>query len=250
MRKYIFGFSLMVFSISGFSIEMAKPEILTKIEVSSTDVNRIKCGDGNITGVHYSQDKNVVVDIKDENAFIKFQSLKRGDNYTYSERATEFFVTCGGDVYELILIPKISNTKTIYLSNPIKNRIESNLAEYNQLPLEEQIVNFSLALLTNDEKVLQQFNVKELKLSDQSWFDFDKTTNIGKKRSFSVDGLGLKISEYIVLSDINRRFNSKEFLDSRLSENILGVTLDPEIAHKGNPIKLIVVEKDVLNVIE
>lgn len=250
MFKFVWCLALSVVSVSAFSIEMAKPEVSTKIEVSSTDVNRIKCGDGNITGIHYSQDKNVIVDIKEENAFIKFMALKQGEQYTYSERATEFFVTCGGEVYELIFIPKISNPKTVYLSNPIKNRIQSNIDEYNQLPLEEQVVNFSLALLTNDDKVLQKFDVKENKLSEQNWFEFDKTTNIGKKRSFSVDGLGLKVSEYIVISDVNRRFNPKEFLDSRISENVLGLTLDPEIAYKGDPIKLIVVEKDVLNVIK
>lgn len=250
MYKRIFLLGLSIASIPAYSIETAKPEVSTKIEVSSTDVNRIKCGDGNITGIHYSQDKNVIVDIKEENAFIKFMALKQGEDYTYSERATEFFVTCGGEVYELIFIPKISNPKTVYLSNPIKNRIRSNIVEYNQLPLEEQVVNFSLALLTDDDKVLQQFEVKQNKLSEQNWFDFDKTTRLGQKRSFSIDGMGLKVSEYIIISDINRRFNPKEFLDSRISENILGVTLDPEIAYKGNPIKLIVVEKGIVNVID
>lgn len=227
--------------------ESIRPESLARISVSSTDVNRIKCGDGVITGIHFSQDKNVVVEVVDSNAYVKFLSLKQGEEITYTERASEFFVTCGGDVYELILLPKVINAKTIYLSNPTKNKIKDNIALYNDLPLEEQVVSFSLSLLTNDEKSLQQFNVKNFKSHNQDWFDFDKSTKIGKLKSFSVDGIGLKVTEFRVLSNINRRFNPTEFLDSRIGENILGVTVDPEVANAGEPIKLIVVEKDVKN---
>jgi hypothetical protein len=247
IKKVTIAAMLGILSSNVMAYGEVRPENLTKIPVSSTDVNRIKCGDGLITGIHYSQDKNIAVEVKESNAYIKFLAMQQGSEITYSERASEFFVTCGGEVYELILLPKIMNAKTIYLSNPIKNKIKENISSYNELPLEDQIVKFSVALLSDDENILQQFNVKNYKATDQNWFDFDKYSKVGKIKSFSVDGIGIKVSEYRLISKKGRRFNPTEFLDSRLGENILGVTVDPEVVNANDPLKLIIVEKDVKN---
>lgn len=227
--------------------DIIKPESTAIIQVSSTDVNRIKCGDGVISGAHYSVEKNMVVEVKEENAFVKFKAIQLGEKITYSERATELFITCGGDVYELILKPKIMNAKTIYLSNPIKNRIQTSIDTYGQLPIEEQIVKFTIALLTDDDQLLSQFNVKKHKNSEQDWFDFSANVRVGKRRSYNIDGVGLRITEYMVFSNVDRRFNPTEFLDVRLGENILGVTLDPEVLRANEPGKLVVVEKAINN---
>lgn len=246
-KFFISAISACIISTSINATELVKPELTTKVDVSSTDVNRIKCGDGIISGVHYSQDKNIVVEVKDSNAYIKFMALKEGDDVTYSERASEMFVTCGGDVYELILLPTISNAKTIYLSNPIKNQIKANIEKFGSLPLEDNIVSLSLALMTEDDSVLQQFSVKEIKPSQQEWFNFDKTTKVGRTEEFTVDGLGVKVSKYNIVSTVERRFNPTEFLDTRISENIMGLTLDPEVVRPKEVATLIVVEKDVNN---
>jgi len=233
------------YSIPAAAVTTIMPEKSSRVSVSTTDVNRIKCGDGVITGVHYSKDKNMIVEVKDSNAYVKFMALKEGEKITYSDRASEVFVTCGGEVYELILIPKKVNAKTVYLSNPIKNKISGNIERFGSLPLEEKIVRFSVAMLTNDADILEPLSVKKFKASQQDWFDYDTKTKIGKVAEFQVEGIGLKVTKFNLITTQDVRFTPTAFLDTRIGENILGVTLDPETVNAGEMATLIVVEKDV-----
>lgn len=240
----LIGTLLIFFSGNVFS-EFVKPESMTKIQVSSTDTNRFHCNDGEINNVYYSEEKGMVDEIAGEDLYIKFQIKKVGDDILYTDKASELFVVCAGEVYQMILVPKVSNARVIYLSNPLKNRVKSNIDNYGALPLEERIIKLSVASLSNDISILDTFTVINHKSDDQDWFDFNESLRIGKIQTVLTDGLGLRVSKFRLISDKDKKYLPSDFLDTRLGESIVGVTLDPEVLIENEPSYLIIVEKEI-----
>jgi len=215
------------------------PEHTTKVNLSSTDVNRFVCP-GPIKDVMFSQDKGIKVKVAGENAFVKFQALKRGQEILYSKTPSEFYVVCAGDVYSMIGMPRQIPAQTVRLSSGIKKRIEKNLSLFAGLPLEKKILKLVKQAYTGDlpESYTVRKISKQMDLFNQVW--------LTAKRDILVEGEGLGVREYVVsLKDGEGqwRLSEKDFLRPALTRNPLAVAIEEPLLTPGDKSRVFIVER-------
>ncbi|MDQ7039064.1 MAG: type-F conjugative transfer system secretin TraK, partial [Aquificota bacterium] len=101
--------------VFGSDYQVIEGEGYHYVIVSLTDVNRIVCGGGEITGVVYSREKSMEVRRKGANAWLKILPVKEGDRIEYPSYPREVYVECGGKIFSLIVLPKRRPATTIVL---------------------------------------------------------------------------------------------------------------------------------------
>ncbi|TYO96792.1 conjugal transfer pilus assembly protein TraK [Geothermobacter ehrlichii] len=221
------------------SLVVVFPEHTTKVPLSSTDVNRFVCP-GPIKDVVFSQDKGIRIKIAGENAFVKFQALKKGQEVIYTKTPSEFFVICDGDVYSMIGLPKKIPSQTIRLTSGRKKRIEKNLSIFAGLPLEKKILKLIRQAYTGD--LPESYSVrpvwKQLNVFDQLW--------LTAKRDIEVEGEGLGLREYIVSLKAGQgqwRLNEADFLNPQLTHSPLAVAIEEPLLDPGDITRVFIVER-------
>jgi conjugal transfer pilus assembly protein TraK len=215
------------------------PEHTTKVNLSSTDVNRFVCP-GPIKDVMFSQDKGIKVKIAGENAFVKFQALKKGQEVLYSKTPSEFYIVCDGDVYSMIGMPRQIPAQTVRLSSGLKKKIEKNLSLFAGLPLEKKVLKLVKQAYTGDlpESYTVRRLEKQMDLFNQAW--------LIAKRDILVEGEGLGVREYAVsLKDGEGqwRLSEKDFLRSSLTRNPLAVAIEEPLLGPGGSTRVFIVER-------
>jgi len=215
------------------------PEHTTKLNMSSTDVNRFVCP-GPIKDVVFSQDKGIKIKISGDNAFVKYQALKKGQEVQFSTTPSEFYVICDGEVYSMIGLPKKIPAQTIRLSSGEKKKIEKNLSIFDGLPLEKKILKLIKQAYTGD--LPESYTVrpvgKQVNIFDQLW--------VTAKRDIEVEGEGLGVREYLVsLKDGQPewRLSERDFLNPRLTHSPLAVGIEEPLLKTGDITRVFIVER-------
>ena len=114
---------ILFFLLAGIAfsrVEVIEGEGYKYVEVSKKDINRIVCP-VKISGVVYSKEKLIQVQVEGKNAYVKFLPVQVGEKLVYKDHPRELYVECGGKVFSLILIPKDIHAKTIVLKVPLKD---------------------------------------------------------------------------------------------------------------------------------
>jgi len=215
------------------------PEVTTRVDLSSTDVNRFVC-QGPIKDVMFSQDKGIKIKISHSNAFVKFQALKRGQDVVYSKTPSEFYVVCDDVVYTLIGIPKKIPAQTIRLSSGQEEKIEKNLSLFLGLPLEKKILKLIKQAYTDDlpESYTIHSIMKRRSLFNQAW--------VIAKRDILVEGEGLGVREYVVgLKDGHSKWHlsEKDFLKPALTNSPLAIAIEEPLLKTGDKTRVFIVER-------
>ena len=215
------------------------PEVTTRVDLSSTDVNRFVCP-GSVKDVTFSQDKGIKVKISKNNVFVKFQALKRGQDVVYSKTPSEFYVVCNDVVYTLIGIPKKISAQTIRLSSGKEEKIEKNLSLFLGLPLEKKILKLIEQAYTDDlpESYTIHSIMKRRDLFNQAW--------LIAKRDIQIEGEGLGIREYVVGlkgNYDNWQLSEKDFLTPKLTHQPLAVAIVEPLLKSGERTRVFIVER-------
>ncbi|ORJ57494.1 type-F conjugative transfer system secretin TraK [Geothermobacter hydrogeniphilus] len=215
------------------------PEHTTRVNLSSTDVNRFVCP-GPIKDVVFSQDKGIKVKLSGENAFVKFQALKKGQEIQYTRTPSEFYVICDGDVYSMIGMPKQIPAQTLHLSSGRKKKIEKNLSIFDGLPLEKKVLKLIRQVYTGD--LPESYTVrpvwKQVNIFDQLW--------LTAKRDIEVEGEGLGVREYVVSLKAGQkewRLSEADFLNPRLTHAPLAVAIEEPLLKPGDITRVFIVER-------
>jgi len=215
------------------------PETTTPVALSNTDVNRLVCPEG-IKDVFYSQEKGALVKISGNNAFIKFQVVKKGDALITTETPSEFHIVCGDDIYSLIGRPQRIPAQTIRLSSGKKQTIEQNLARFEGMPLEKQ----ALALIR--QAYTDQLPESYLVRTVQRPVELFPALRMRLLREILVEGEGLAVREYrLSLKDGKTplRLAERQFLRSELTPRPLAIALDELLLETGTEARLFIVER-------
>ncbi|MGK7345007.1 MAG: TraK domain-containing protein [Candidatus Nitrospinota bacterium M3_3B_026] len=216
------------------------PETVERIRLSSTDVNRIVCGAGDITDVVFSQEKGVNVKVAGRDAFVKFLvKRKPGGKLEYSETPSELFVVCGGKTYTLIALPGRIPSRTVRLSTGAAARVDGNRALLGALPFEKKILEIVRYMYTGGYP--DSFTVREegglLVLSGPEY-------DVRLVRTVDVEGEGLRALEYeVAVKRDGLELSERDFLHPALSERPLSIALDGPGATSGRTRRLFVVER-------
>ena len=237
--------AVMLISLPAFAhTQVVRPDVVTPVEMSNRDINRVTCIDGAINDAFFSQEKGIVVENNGSNSFIKFLIQDDGLNQEYVSARSEFYLVCAGEIYTLMVSPKDISGQTIRLSTGAKNRIKDNQELLSPLPDEERAIYLTMAALEDD--IPDSFSVSSH--SDSKWVSRmtprKPNTQLALRRTIRVDGLGLSLQEYLVRSSTVASYNETDFLSTAVGESIFAVTMDPLTLEPGQIGRLFVVSKE------
>lgn len=224
--------------------QTVRPDVVTPIEMSNRDINRVTCTDGAINDAFFSQEKGIVVENSGNNSFVKFLINDSGHSMEYVTARSEFYIVCGGNIYTLMVTPKNISGQTIRLSTGSKAKIEDNQKLLSPLPDEERAIFLTLAALRDD--IPDSFTVTDE--AGDRWLS-DRTpskpgTKLSLRRSIRVDGMGLKLKEYLVKTHTGATFSETDFLATQIDDSIFAVTMDPLRLEPGQIGRLFVISKE------
>jgi len=248
MRKYPLAstaLAVMLISLSAFGhTQTVKPDVVTPVEMSNRDINRVACIDGSINDAFFSQEKGIVVENNGANSFVKFLIQDDGLSQEYVSARSEFYIVCAGEIYTLMVTPKNIPGQTIRLSTGPKNRIQDNQALLSPLPDEERAIFLTLAALEDD--IPDSFTVT--RNDSDEWMarkaPAKPNTQLALRRTIRVDGLGLSLQEYLVRSSTIATYTETDFLSTAIGDSIFAVTIDPLHLEPGQIGRLFIVSKE------
>ena len=227
----------------GASAEHIMPETSTVVVASNRDVNRIVCNAGDITNTYFSKEKGILVQNDGRNAYVKFKSLDDGSGVLKRvTQRSELYITCGGNVYTLILEPKDVDAITHYLGAGSVANAKVNLQEYGSMPDEERALDLTMAVLKNE--IPESFSVTK-----PSMYTRDYVTNVipnvelAKVQDVAMDGIGLTLQEYQVVAKQPVTLQETQFLDVYFGTNIFAVSIEPRTLAAGEYARVFVVQK-------
>lgn len=231
-----------VISYDYSKIQTALPEATTRIELSSTQINRIIAPSGKTIKDVVIQKGQLQVKIAGKNAFIGFP--KTYDALTQDTKAAgdpaEIYAVVDDTVYTLVAFPKKVSAQTIQLGGDTSN-IDKNIELFDGMPLEKKAVVLIQAALSNE--VPQSFAQQKI---NRRIFAGIGPFNITLNRSITVEGENLILKEFYISmvgeeSSIN--LNENIFLHPDLTSKPIGITLEDNTLIKGRIVRLFIVEK-------
>ncbi len=217
---------------------MIQAEIPTAVELSNMDINRIVCP-GPMNDLIFSQEKGMTGHFSGNNAFIKFQIEDDGDEFIYAERQSELFVVCNNVVYTLLVTPSDIPSVTLRLASPIGESFKQNIDHFKKMPLEKQALqiireayngtypaSYRISQPTRTVPLAPGLEAKLIQIVD-------------------VDGVGLRLSKYLVKSHAQDpiEVDEKVFLSSSFSESIIAIAVEDHRLHPGQSTEAFVVDQ-------
>lgn len=226
------------------------PEAATPIALSNTDINRIVCANGQINDVYFSEEKGLKVSYKGANAFVKYLIKVEASTQRLVTQSTEIIVVCGGEVYTLIAQPQKIDTVTVRLTGGAKKRVKDNLTMLEGIPLEQRVITLIQAAYRDE--IPESFIVTNEAPTAAIVVPQPGTNRNGrlfeeieskKRRTVKVDGLGLSLTEYVIVARKKVELKESEFLLPDFGSSIIGVSMDPLQLDVGQSGRLFIVEK-------
>ncbi len=218
------------------------PEVTTTVKLSSSDVNRIICSDGEISDAITSDEKGLMIKTTGRDTFVKFKIAKRADGkLSYSSTPTELYVVCGGQTYSLIAFPSRLPSQTIRLSTGIESKVKANQALYAGLPFEKRIMRAIKEVYTDN--IPETYTVKRYSDIDMKW----QGLVIALQKTVDIDGEGMLVKEYRISLKDGRsepfRLDEKLFLRREFTSNPIAVSIDKHVLRPGDTARLFIVEQ-------
>jgi conjugal transfer pilus assembly protein TraK len=230
---------LLLITGQSFAATEILPEVTTRVEMSSTDINRIHCSHSEIGDVLFSDEKGIEVKINGKNAFLKFSAQSVMGKTEYKTKPAELYVVCGGDMYILIAEPMNIPATTVRLSSPLRNRIKETGEFFKGLAFEEK--NRKLIEYAYRDALPDFFKVTHI--SEQ--IGIFKEMKLMLIKTVRVEGEGILLKEYVFknVSDGEIHVQEEDFLIKEITKNAIAVSLDPHYVGAGEKGRLFIVER-------
>lgn len=214
------------------------PDSLVRVELSSSDVNRIVCEGGEIKDVVYSKEKGLIVKASGSDVYVKFQVFQKEDKFVFDENPSELYITCGESVYSLIAAPVKTPSVTLRLADRIKKVKESALV-FKGLVYEEKILKFLKMAYMDDIPDVFSIDVP----SEEAVFPEVRFSSVDLrlKRIVKAEGEGLVLKEYRVMPKEDIEVREIDFMS--LAERPAAVALDSTVMKQGLEYRLFVIDQ-------
>lgn len=197
------------------------PEKTTQVVLSNLDVNRLVCEAGKASDVFFSEEKGVVVTTSGNNVFVKMKMKRKLDTGELIRPVlnVDLHVVCGGQVYTLIGALKPIPSQTIRLTDSMSG-VRKNLKLLGAMPIEKRIKTILLHAYKNDYP--ESFTV--VKKGD-AYAELGGNI-VDRVREIRIDGLGLKLTEYLVNVAKPITLSERDFMQPAFGKHIAAISID------------------------
>ncbi|MCR4288009.1 MAG: type-F conjugative transfer system secretin TraK [Deltaproteobacteria bacterium] len=214
------------------------PDSLVRVELSSSDVNRIVCEGGEIKDVVYSKEKGLIVKATGSDAYVKFQVFQKEDKLIYDETPAELYITCGESVYSLIATPAKTPSVTLRLADQ-KKKIKESAAVFKGLVYEEKVLKFLNMAYTDD--IPDVFSIEMPSDEDTIPETRFSSVELRLRRVVRAEGEGLVLKEYRVTPREEIEVREVDFMS--LAERPAAIALDSTVMKRGLEYRLFVIDQ-------
>lgn len=220
-----------------------KPEAVEAVQLSSSDLNRVICSDGDIGEILADEEKGLTKPIIiGKDAWLKFEVVKLSNGeIAYTSTPITIYVTCGKSTYGMTAFPARVPGKTIRLSSGTESRIKENQSLYAGLPFEKRVMRVIRETYTDN--IPESYSVSRFNQVDMTW----KGLVLVLKRIVDVEGEGMKVKEYHISLKKGQqepfKLTEKMFLRKEFVLNPIAVSIDKHILKAGETSRLFVVEQ-------
>lgn len=212
------------------------PEITTKVDLSSIDVNRVVCP-VDVKDVIYSKEKGLNVKIQGKNVFLKFTVIKDDNEMKYNSIPVDIYVVCGDEVYSMIAYPKRLPTQIIKLSRGKKDIIKKNMDMFASVPFEKKIM--AILKMIFMDTMPDSFNVTIINKP----FNIFQQINLTLERLIMIEGEGISVKEYIAKAKTDVYLKEKDFLRPDLTTKTVAISIGTLDLKKDETSKILIVEQ-------
>lgn len=225
--------------------QTVKPGALQPVTISQSDVNLVQCQAGAITDRTYSTEKPLIYEpgkgTDGKISYIKLQQQEVDGEVRYYTKELELYVTCGGEVYSLMLVPKDVRTQHLILSPGRSEAMNRNLAMFGELDLEEAAVTL-IDKVQFEADLPASFSVSDALPGETNWKTVSPYVRARLIRSVKPDGVGLVVHEYVMFTEASEATLS-EFDFVKLHDNTFAVRLSGTVLQNRQPGRAYVVER-------
>ncbi len=214
------------------------PDSLVRIELSSSDVNRIVCEGGEIKDIVYSKEKGLIVKASGSDAYVKFQVFQKEEKLIYDETPAELYITCGESVYSLIASPAKTPPVTLRLVDR-RNKIKESVAVFKGLVHEEKVLKFLKLAYTDD--IPDVFSIEVPSDEDAIPETRFSSVELRLRRVVKAEGEGLVLKEYRVVSREDIEVREVDFMS--LADRPAAIALDSTVMKQGLEYRLFVIDR-------
>jgi len=222
---------------------IVRPEVTTLVNLSATDINRFVCTEEleQEVKVVFPKRKGVNVKTAENNVFVEFEIIKKGDEYEYQEGPVEFYMVCDKTVYSIIGIPSKIPAVTVYLENKAKE-VEKKLEAVLDQPYEKRLISIVKALYSGKIPVEAEYLKVDKSYDVYSVLSVKETSNY----VFSAEGLVARVFVVSLKDEAKADYvdlRERDFLKKELVLQPVAVSIDRLRLRKGEKAQVIVIEK-------
>ena len=222
------------------NVSTVKPGGLRRVDISQGDVNLLRCESGTITDRTYSEEKPLIYKQAEESiAYVKLAQQQVGAEIKYYTKEIDLYMTCNGEVYSLMLVPKPIPTQHIVLSPGRGHGMEQNISMFRELDWEDAALTLIDKVQFSDD-MPASFGVSMASI-EQQWEGIIPTVRARLIRSVKPEGVGLVVHEYVVFSENSVPLNEFDFV--HLRKNTFAVRLSSSTLQANVAAKAFVVER-------
>jgi len=220
-----------------FGFTSIPPEVLTPVDVSNRDVNRIICTD-TVQDVVYSKEKPLELKVIERNVFVKFLIRKEGVKEVYYTQKIDMHVICGDSIYDILMIPKDITSQTILLKNTA-SKVKKNLSSFKGMAHEAKLIR--LLRIAYTEEFSDGFTVTDLTGNKEfePYVDYSDI-DLRARRRVTVEGTGLILTEYVVTAGKPIELRETDFLG--LSKKPCLIALEQNKLPSGGSARLFIID--------
>lgn len=221
--------------------QVLKPERISKVELSNTDMNRVVCENGPINDIFFSQEKWIETHSKGRNGFIKFNFVDDGMNQHYVSKRSEFYIVCDGEVYTLMVSPKAIPGVTLTLSPGKSDQLKKSVELFGSMPFEKRILELTKrAYLDQPGEGIIKTRIEGDRIPIRTLSPlFDLTPH----QTWSMEGMGIVLTEYLVTARAKVTLSEKALLKPELGSDIHALTITQHELSPRQVSRLLVVHK-------
>jgi len=215
-----------------------QPDLLVRVELSATDVNRVVCEGGEIKDVVYSKEKGIIVKVSGNDVYVKFQVFQKEDKLVYDEAPSEMYISCGESVYSLIAAPMKTPSVTVRLADRKNTKVKGNAAVFKGLVYEEKVLKF-LKMAYMDEFSPDTFSIEEVQGDASIPETRFSSMELRLRRVVRTEGFVLK--EYRVVPGEDIEVREVDFM--LLAERPVAIAMDSTVMKRDFEYRLFVIDQ-------
>ncbi|MDE1315500.1 type-F conjugative transfer system secretin TraK [Vibrio aestuarianus] len=207
---------------------IVRPNRMEYVPISVKNVNYLQCKNGVINDRTLSEEKPLIFNrgSSGNDAFIKTKARKEQNTQKvlYYTEDLDLYVVCDGEVYSMMLQPKMIEPQRIILDGGKGKQIASNVQKINGMPHEETVIDILDKVHSERGNLPHVFQVTKANLNEP-WNRVTEKTSARLREKIKLEGSGMTVYLYQMYSRLGDTLHEMDVVNAQLQAGTFAVRL-------------------------